>query len=164
MPAHPHPPSPMRSSVPLVTIGLLVTVAACSGDKTQTNSRPASAPAASMSSSAMSVTILEPQDGAQVQGPSVTVRLAAQGVRIVPAGDTTAGTGHHHLYLDADVGAPDVAVPSVPGHIVHLGTGASEYTFDSVPAGEHRLIAVVANGMHVPLQPWVVDTVRFTVH
>jgi hypothetical protein len=111
----------------------------------------------------MSVTILEPQDGAEVTGPSVAVRLTAQGVRIVPAGDTTPGTGHHHLYLDSDLGDPGVAVPAVAGKIVHLGTGVSEYTFDSVAPGPHRLIAVVADGMHVPLQPWVVDTVNFVV-
>jgi hypothetical protein len=45
-----------------------------------------------------------------------------------------------------------------------MGTGVSEYTFDSVAPGPHRLIAVIANGVHVPLQPWVVDTVNFTVH
>jgi hypothetical protein len=111
-----------------------------------------------------SVTILQPQDGADVAGPSVTVRLAAQGVRIVPAGDTTPGTGHHHLYLDADLTDPTQPVPSVPGKIIHMGTGVSEYTFDSVAPGPHRLIAVIANGVHVPLQPWVVDTVNFTVH
>ena len=88
---------------------------------------------------------------------------AASGVRIVPAGDTTAGTGHHHLYLDQDLGQPGEVVPSIPGHVVHLGTGASEYVFIDVPSGEHRLIAVVADGLHVPLQPWVTDTVRFVV-
>ena len=35
--------------------------------------------------------------------------------------------------------------------------------FEGVEPGEYTLIAVVADGVHVPLQPWVVDTVTFTV-
>lgn len=110
-----------------------------------------------------SVSVSSPSDGAEVMGPDVTVQLSAAGVRIVLAGDTTSGTGHHHLYLDADLTAADVPVPTVPGSIVHMGDGSSEYTFEGVAAGEHRLIAVVADGVHVPLQPWVVDTIMFTV-
>jgi hypothetical protein len=84
-------------------------------------------------------------------------------VEIVPAGEMTAGTGHHHLYLDEDLTAADVPVPSVPNSIVHMGDASSSFVFENVPAGEHRIIAVVADGVHVPLQPWVVDTVTFTV-
>jgi Domain of unknown function (DUF4399) len=109
------------------------------------------------------VTITAPADGSTVTGPVVTVRLAASGVQIVPAGDMTPGTGHHHLYLDKDVESMTAPVPSIPGSIVHLGTGASEFTFDAVSPGPHRIIAVVADGAHVPLQPFVVDTVHFTV-
>lgn len=110
-----------------------------------------------------SVTILAPAQRDTVPGDSVVVRLAVTGVRIVPAGDTTAGTGHHHLYLDRDLGQPGEVVPTIPGQVVHLGTGAGEYVFTNVSPGEHRLIAVVANGSHVPLQPWVTDTVTFVV-
>ena len=135
--------------------------AACGGDQPPPQAETsAAAPAAS---ALPSVSILEPQDGATVDGDSITVRLSASGVRIVPAGDTTAGTGHHHLYLDTDLGEPGVAVPVVPGRVIHMGTGVSEYTFTDVPPGPHRLIAVVADGMHVPLQPWVTDTITFTV-
>jgi len=109
------------------------------------------------------VSILEPAGGAEVAGPAVTVRLTAEGVQIVPAGEIVPGTGHHHLYLDADLTAPGAPVPTVPGQVIHLGTGVSEYIFENVAPGEHRLIAVVADGVHVPLQPWVVDTVRFVV-
>jgi Domain of unknown function (DUF4399) len=117
----------------------------------------------SMSMPMSSVTITEPANGATVAGPNVTVRLAVTGVQIVPAGDMTPGTGHHHLYLDADVASTTAPVPSVPGSIVHMGNAASEYTFENVAPGPHRLIAVVADGAHVPLQPLVVDTVNFTV-
>jgi hypothetical protein len=110
-----------------------------------------------------SVTILEPADGSTVAGPNVMVRLSTNGVPIVPAGDLTPGTGHHHLYLDADVESMAAPVPTVPGSIVHMGNAASEFTFENVAPGQHRLIAVVADGVHVPLDPPVMDTVTFTV-
>ena len=37
---------------------------------------------------------------------------------IVPAGDMTPGTGHHHLYLDADLGDTRAPVPTVPAALV----------------------------------------------
>jgi len=110
------------------------------------------------------VTITEPANGADIMGGALTVRLSVAGFPIVQAGDMTPGTGHHHLYLDADVTNVTAPVPAVPGSIVHMGNGASEYTFENVTPGPHRLIAVVADGAHVPLQPLVVDTVTFNVH
>lgn len=146
----------MASRLSLLLAGLAL--AACGAD-----AEPEAAPAAAEPEMIASVEILAPADGSTVEGSSVTVRLSASGVRIVQAGDTTSGTGHHHLYLDDDLTPADQPVPSVPGRIIHMGDGSAEYTFEDVAPGEHRLIAVVADGVHVPLQPWVVDTVTFTV-
>lgn len=146
----------MASRLSLLLAGLAL--AACGAD-----AEPEAAPAAAEPEIIASVEILAPADGSTVEGSSVTVRLSASGVRIVQAGDTTSGTGHHHLYLDDDLTPADQPVPSVPGRIIHMGDGSAEYTFEDVAPGEHRLIAVVADGVHVPLQPWVVDTVTFTV-
>jgi hypothetical protein len=110
------------------------------------------------------VTITEPANSADIMGNTVTVNLSVAGFPIAQAGDMTPGTGHHHLFLDADVTSPTEPIPTVPGSIVHMGDGSGTFTFENVPAGQHRLIAVVADGVHVPLQPWVVDTVMFTVH
>lgn len=109
------------------------------------------------------VRITSPAPGDTVDGPDLTVSLEVSGGRIVPAGDTTSGTGHHHLYLNADLTPADQPVPSIPGSIIHMGDGSGSYTFTGVEPGEHRLIAVVADGVHVPLQPWVVDTVHVVV-
>ncbi|MGE0159925.1 MAG: DUF4399 domain-containing protein [Gemmatimonadales bacterium] len=111
---------------------------------------------------APAVTIVSPADGSFQEERTVEVVLSAT-VPIVPAGDMTPGTGHHHLYLDADLGDLSLPVPSVPGSVVHLGDGSRTYTFESVGSGPHRIIAVVADGAHVPLQPLVVDTVQFVV-
>ena len=110
-----------------------------------------------------SVEILSPASGDTVQGPSVVVRLQANGFTVVAAGDTTPNSGHHHLFLDRDVSEAGLPIPIEPGFIVHLGTGTAEYTLENVPPGEHRLIAVVGDAAHIPLQPLVVDTVRFVV-
>ena len=132
---------------------------ACGGEPPADSDDPAAAPAATMAS----VTIGSPTDGAAIMSAAVTVTLTVDGVQIVPAGDIASGTGHHHLYLDADLTAPGTPVPTVPGSIIHMGDGSAEYTFEDVAPGEHRLIAVVADGIHIPLNPLVVDTVMFTV-
>jgi hypothetical protein len=137
--------------------------AACGGEQPAPEPESTTPAAGATAEPSASVTIAEPAEGDTVSGDSLQVALSASGVRIVPAGDTTAGTGHHHLYLDQDLGQPGEIVPTVAGQVVHLGTGAETHVFTDVPAGEHRLIAVVADGLHVPLQPWVTDTVRFVV-
>ena len=156
-----HTPSLAR----LALLASLMLIPACGGEAPEPPAQPEAVPAPveAMDAALAKVTILEPAEGAEVQGPSVLVRLEASGIRIMPAGTLEPGTGHHHLYLDTDLGEPGAAVPSVPGAVIHLGTGVSEYTFPDVAPGAHRLIAVVADGVHVPLAPWVVDTVNFVV-
>jgi len=143
---------------------LLLLAAACGGDAPSGDMDAGAAPEAATAEAQPTVRILEPAEGAMITGTSVTVRLDASGVSIVPAGDMTMGTGHHHLYLDADLTEPGVPVPSIPGSIIHMGDASSAYTFEGLTPGQHRIIAVVADGAHFPLQPWVVDTVTFMVH
>ena len=158
--------APTKNAVDLAVLATLLIAlagaAACGGDAPPAEEGMPEAGAA-MTPSA-TVRIVEPTDGGMVMGTSVSVRLDVSGVDIVPAGDMTGGTGHHHLYLDADLTPPEEPVPTVPGSIIHMGDASAEYTFEGVSPGEHRLIAVVADGAHFPLQPWVVDTVTFMVH
>jgi hypothetical protein len=152
----------------LALTGLLAT--ACGGDADAPPAESEPEPEAEMAAAEEAppaadarVMIVSPAEGDTVEGPNLTVELDAMGVEIVPAGDTTSGTGHHHLFLNEDVSDPDVPIPSVEGTVIHMGDGSSSYTFEDVPPGDHRVIAVVADGVHVPLRPWVVDTVTFTV-
>lgn len=140
----------------LTTLLLPFALIACGGGDAETDAMPETEAAAG------TVTFVTPTDGAEINGSTVTVQLSST-VPIVPAGEMTMGTGHHHLYLDEDLTPADEPVPTVPGLIIHMGDGSASYVFEDVPPGEHRLIAVVADGVHVPLQPWVVDTVTFTV-
>lgn len=139
----------------LAAILLPLTVLACAGD-TASEDGTAGEPEAG------TVTIITPMNGALINGNQISVTLAST-VEILPAGDLTEGSGHHHLYLNADLTPADQPVPSVPGSIIHMGDASASYVFEDVEPGEYTLIAVVADGVHVPLQPWVVDTVTFTV-
>lgn len=108
------------------------------------------------------VKIVAPANGATVSGP-VKVVLQATGVEIVPATVERPGTGHHHLFVDHDLTPVDDTIPRGVTGILHLGRGQTEFVLDSLKPGPHRVIAVVANWKHLPLNPLVVDTVRFTV-
>ena len=145
-------------------LNLLVPFAfvACGGGDAETESMPEAMPSASASQEAGTVTIVTPANGALINGSEISVTLSST-VSIQPAGTMTEGTGHHHLFLNADVSPAGEPVPTVPGSILHMGDASAAYVFRDVPAGEYRLIAVVADGVHVPLIPWVVDTVNFVV-
>ncbi len=147
----------MKNATPLLLVPFVL--AACGGDA-QSDAMPEEGMAEE--STAGTVTIVTPANGALINGSEVSVTLSST-VEIVPAGTMTPGTGHHHLYLDADLTPANQPVPTVPGSIIHMGDASSAFVFEDVPPGEHRIIAVVADGVHVPLQPWVVDTVVFTV-
>ena len=109
-----------------------------------------------------SVQIVLPAEGPFEEGSSVMVTLEVSGLTIAIAGTTDPGTGHHHLMVDRDLPVGGLLIPSFPGQ-VHLGQGQVEYEIEGLDAGEHRVIAVVGDGTHVPLDPWVVDTVTFVI-
>ena len=110
-----------------------------------------------------SITITVPMEGETVSGPDVTVRLAAENMEIVPAGDMTPNSGHHHIIVNADLPAMDAPIPAVEGVYIHMGMGQTEYTLTGLEPGEYRIIALVGDHVHVPLDPPVADTVRFVV-
>ena len=111
----------------------------------------------------VSVRIVEPADGATVEGGSVLVTLEVSGLTIAPAGTMEPGTGHHHLVVDSALPVGGLPIPTVAGTHVHMGQAQTEYELTGLDAGEHMVIAVVGDGLHIPLDPWVVDTIRFVV-
>ena len=109
------------------------------------------------------VTITSPGNGDTVRGSAVHVTLAAHGIELAPAAEERPGTAHHHLFLDADTGPLDRAIPAGVTGIIHLGRAQTEFHWDSVAPGPHRIIAVLADSKHVPLVPPATDTVHFVV-
>ncbi|KPK56939.1 MAG: hypothetical protein AMS21_12165 [Gemmatimonas sp. SG8_38_2] len=113
---------------------------------------------------APSVRIKAPQDDAVVLTTTITVELSAENIDVVPAdGAPTPGRVHHHVFFDTDLSPAGQPIPAGAEGIFHLGTGDSTLIIQDLTPGRHRLISVLATGNHVPLIPWVVDTVYFTV-
>ena len=80
-------------------------VSACGGEP-PADSAETQTPAAATTAATATVTIASPTDGSAITSADVTVTLTVDGMQIVPAGEMAPGTGHHHLYLDADLTAP----------------------------------------------------------
>ncbi len=114
-------------------------------------------------SSVASVTIDTPANGDTVRGSAVHIALTARGVELAPAAEERPGTAHHHLFLDVETGPLDRAIPAGVTGIIHLGRAQTEFQWDSVAPGPHRIIAVLADFKHVPLVPLATDTVHFVV-
>ncbi len=112
---------------------------------------------------AIRVEIVEPAAGAMVAGPDVRVRLSVEGIEIAPIAEARPGTAHHHLFLDRDPTPWGEMIPLDVPRVVHMGDGRGEHTFTGLAPGPHRVIAVLADPAHFPLDPPVADTVSFTV-
>jgi hypothetical protein len=108
-------------------------------------------------------TIDAPADGWMGSGP-LTFNLTASGTTIAAVADQRSGGAHFHLFLDVDVSPEGVPIPVGQPGVIHLGGGQTSYTFDSLPAGNHRVIVVLGDNAHVPLPGQKTDTVNFMVH
>ncbi len=100
--------------------------------------------------------IISPQDGATVRSP-FTVRFGLRGMGVAPAGVDIAGTGHHHLIINAPLPAAGQPIPADERH-VHFGKGQTE-TELSLPPGEHTLQLLLGDFAHVPHDPPVASPV-----
>lgn len=142
------------------TLGVFATACSSSADKAAANAD--SVAAAESAPAEASVTIVAPANGDTVSLP-FTVQLSAQGVEVIPAnGLAEAGKGHHHLIVDGDV--PTDTLPLMPAPVViHMGDGSSEHVFDALTPGSHRIVAVFANGLHVPMASVKGDTITVIV-
>ena len=142
-----------------VAMGAVFAFAACGGSDSDTGEVEAAAPA---STATARVSIAEPADGVAFDSGPVRVVMDVEGLVVAPAGTMEPGTGHHHLVVNADVDW-SLPIPNDPGVHYHMGLGQTEFTLEELPPGEHRIIAVVADGVHVPLDPPVSDTVTIVI-
>jgi hypothetical protein len=97
---------------------------------------------------------IAPEDGAKVANP-VTVRFGLKGMGVAPAGIAMAGTGHHHLLIDATVPPSDRPIPADERH-VHFGKGQTEAVLTLAP-GRHRLQLLLGDHLHLPHDPPVIS-------
>jgi len=107
-----------------------------------------------------SVHFVEPADGATVSNP-VKVQMAVEGMKVMPAGELVAGTGHHHLIVDGQPVPMGTAVPADKTHL-HFGKGQTE-TELSLPPGKHTLTLQFADGKHQSYGPALSQTIEIDV-
>jgi hypothetical protein len=95
------------------------------------------------------VLIWQPADHAVVP-TTFTVKMAASGLKVEPAGAVHAGAGHFHLLIDKDFVPVGQPIPlNTPGYM-HFGKGQTEATL-TLPPGEHTIRLQFANGAHMAL-------------
>ncbi|MDH3861635.1 MAG: DUF4399 domain-containing protein, partial [Gammaproteobacteria bacterium] len=70
------------------------------------------------------VFFISPADGDTVNNP-IRVVFGTEGMAVVPAGNDTPHSGHHHLLIDTEL--PELGLP-IPKdeHHVHFGDGSTE--------------------------------------
>lgn len=114
-----------------------------------------------------SVSFVAPSDGATIRGPledgkvSVHVEMGIEGMRVQPAGQVEAGTGHHHIIVDGDGIPMGEGVPADETHI-HFGGGQTETDVALTP-GEHTLRLQFADGLHRSYGPAMSTSITITV-
>ncbi len=86
--------------------------------------------------------ITAPASGDSVAGSGFLLQLDVRNLTLRPAGTVEEGTGHHHIFLDRD-----------------LGAAQTEHAFEDLPPGEHRLIAVLGDHEHRRIPGSMTDTV-----
>ncbi len=146
-----------------VAMGAALAFAACGGGDPEPGADEAGAATETAETTPTAgVVISEPADGATFDAGPVRVVMEVMGLVVAPAGTMDPGTGHHHLVVNADVDW-SLPIPNDPGVHYHMGLGQPEFTLEELPPGEHRIIAVVADGVHVPLDPPVSDTITVVI-
>jgi len=114
---------------------------------------PAEAPATPLrtaSADGARVFFISPADGEAVSSP-VRVEFGIEGMTVVPAGNDTAHSGHHHLLIDTGLPNPGLPIPKDGNHI-HFGDGSTEAEIELEP-GEHRLQMLLGDHLHIPHDP-----------
>ena len=86
------------------------------------------------------------KDGATISSP-FKLEMGADIIKVDTANLVVAGSGHHHLFIDAeDSLAYGETVPKDSTH-VHFGKGQTEYELTLSP-GKHKLTLQMADGLH----------------
>ena len=92
-----------------------------------------------------SVSLLEPANGATV-GTTFKVRFGVNGMKVAPAGDIIADSGHNHLLINQMPVPKGESVPFDDQHR-HFGAGQTEAMI-TLPPGQYKLTSQFANGAH----------------
>lgn len=76
------------------------------------------------------------------------VEFGIENIQIDTAGPVVAGSGHHHLFVDAeDSLAAGTVIPKDATHL-HFGKGQTQIDSLKLSAGQHKLTLQFADGLH----------------
>jgi hypothetical protein len=107
-------------------------------------------PGRTPSAAGASVYFIDLKDGATVP-EKFTIRFGLRNMGLAPAGMAKAGTGHHHILVDAEMPPADRPITNDPRHL-HFGAGQTEAEVTLAP-GQHTLQLLFADHEHVPHDP-----------
>jgi Domain of unknown function (DUF4399) len=107
-----------------------------------------------------SVSLLEPANGATV-GTTFKVRFGVNGMKVAPAGDIIADSGHNHLLINKMPVPKGESVPFDDQHR-HFGAGQTEAMI-TLPPGQYKLTSQFANGAHQSYGAPMSSTIQITV-
>lgn len=97
-----------------------------------------------------SVRIVSPQ-GNQAVPSKFTLKLAAEGVVIEPAGEARIGAGHFYVLIDEECPPESFPIKLVPG-VINLANGETEVELE-LPFGTHEVWVGIADGEDVAMAP-----------
>jgi hypothetical protein len=101
------------------------------------------------------------KDGETVKSP-LKVEMGVDGMQLDTAGAIVAGTGHHHLLIDAGDSIPAGTV--VPKDSTHLHFGKAQSSADvKLTPGKHVLTLQFADGIHRSYGAQMASTINVTV-
>ncbi len=92
-----------------------------------------------------SIDFIEPKDGDTVP-TTFMVKMTVTGMKVTPAGEPVAGTGHHHLLINARDIEEGYTIPNDNQH-KHFGKGQTETEVFLQP-GKYKLTLQFADGVH----------------
>ena len=134
---------------------LLALVSATSTLQAQASAQPAA------QTPAPEISIREPRDGATVPR-TFTLVFGLNNWGVAPASVNFPRTGHFHVLINTDAGAPGTVIPADSLHR-HFGTGAIETTLTLAP-GTYTLRAVLGDHEHKVISRELVSApIRITV-
>lgn len=108
------------------------------------------------------VFFVEPKDGAVVP-TEFKVVFGTKGWQVRPLGDMSAGTGHHHLLVNAAPVDKGTLIPvHLPEKYLHFGKGQTETVLKLAP-GRYTLQLQLGDGAHNSLGDDARATITVTV-
>ncbi|HEV8286184.1 MAG TPA: DUF4399 domain-containing protein [Chitinophagaceae bacterium] len=102
------------------------------------------------------------KNNATVSSP-LRVEMGIENIKIDTAGPVVAGSGHHHLFIDAeDSLAAGTIVPKDPTHL-HFGKGQTFVDSLKLSPGKHKLTLQFADGLHRSYGSKLATTININV-